>query len=190
MTIDRLSDRTILVTLMRDDMERYGLCFGAQDSGTRRGLTELMRRVGEVCALDHSGKSYLIEALPAGESCLLIISVRQLRRRRVYRVKRVERRACYRFGELDALLDWMRVGGGVSGSLYTYAGGCWLLPDYPPSSRARGRLTEYASVSLLGAIELARIRELGTHIGDAGGRRMMRILTGRHDLPEEEKPPR
>ena len=90
MTIDRLGERTILVTLMRDDMTRYSLDFNDDADGerTRRGLTRLMYRVGEECGLNHRDKSYLIEALPGKESCLLIISVRVAKTRRRYRIKR------------------------------------------------------------------------------------------------------
>ena len=60
---------------MTDDLQRYDLDFEAADSdATRKGLTRLMYRVGEECGLNHRDKSYLIEALPGKESCLLIIS--------------------------------------------------------------------------------------------------------------------
>ena len=74
MTIDRLSQGMILVTLMDDDMRRYSLDFNDAADGerTRRGLTRLMYRVGEECGIDHRDKCYLIEALPGKESyCLL-----------------------------------------------------------------------------------------------------------------------
>lgn len=160
MTIDRISRQTILVTLGQEDIERYRLDFDGDDASARRGLTLLMNRVGEVCGLDHSGRSYLIEALPAGDSCLLIISVRRTRRRS-YRIKRITRQECFVFDSVDALLDW-RSTGTVGGDLYLYQGGWWLLPAYPPAPRSRRRLAEYAEVRELTAVAIARIRELGT----------------------------
>ena len=59
----------------------------------------------------------------------------------------------------------------MSGSLYTYAGGFWLLPDYPPAPSVRCGLTEYASLSELGAVGIARIRELGEPVGACPSRR-------------------
>lgn len=177
MTIDRLNEETILVTLARDEMERYSLDFGAGDDTTRRGLRQLMLRIGHECGLNHSGKSYLIEALPAGGSCLLIISVRPLSRRRTYRIKRVEKRECFRFDGIDALLDWSRVGAVFRGELYTYEDGCWLLPDCPPAPAVRRALTEYASPRELSAVMLARIREHGTPIGGCSPRRPLRRRT-------------
>lgn len=177
MTIDQLSQKTILVTLMRDDMERYSLDFGADEEGARRGLTRLLYRVGEACGLDHSGKSYLIEALPAGDSCLLIISVRPKRRR--YRVKRTRTTTCYFFDGIDALLDWRAAGVHIAGGVYALKGGYWLTPDYPPAPRVQLLLSEYAAPSALDAVGVARLRELGTPVAGVGTRRHQRPRPGR-----------
>ena len=171
MMIDQLSEKTILVTLMRDDIERYSLDFSDDDDDTRRGLSRLMVKVGEECGLDHHGKSYLIEALPAGDSCLLIISVRAQKRRR-YRVKREHKVDCCIFDSADALLDWMQSGTTVGGSIYTYREGYCLLPDYPFAPRQRMRLSEYGSVRELSAVDAARVRELGKRVRDSGTRRL------------------
>ena len=171
MTIDQLDDNRILVTLMRDDIERYCLRFDDDGDSTRRGLTRLMVRVGEACGLDHRGKSYLIEALPAGDSCLLIISVRALHRRRRYRIKRVTRQECFVFATVDDLLDWLD-GDPVCGRLYRCGDGCWLLPDCPVPPRLRRRLSEYAQVRELSAVEAARVRETGCPLGDVAPRRV------------------
>lgn len=173
MMIDQLSQKTILVTLMRDDMERYCLDFSAGGDDTRRGLTRLMRRIGEECGLDHTGKSYLIEALPAGDSCLLIISVRTVKSRRRYRVKREQKAECCAFDNADALLDWMHSGGALDGGLYTYKGGYWLLPDYPFAPRVRARLSEYGRIEEITRVEAARIRELGTPVMEHCTRRIL-----------------
>ena len=109
MTIDRLGEGMILVTLMQDDMRRYRLDFGdaADGDDTRRGLTRLMLHVGEECGLNHRDKCYLIEALPGKESCLLIISVRSNKARRRWRIKRENTVDCCRFASSDDLLDWL-----------------------------------------------------------------------------------
>ena len=160
MTIDKLSGDIILVSLMRDDMEMYRLDFSA-DKEVRTGLKRLLLKVGEECGLDHSDKSYLIEALPGGDGCLLIISVRNVRKRKIYRVKRTRRYACCRFGEADALLDFLRQGQRLGCSVYRLGEEYILLPDLPPSDRLRGLMNEYGEVVELSAVELARVRELG-----------------------------
>lgn len=175
MVIDQLSDKTILVTLMRDDLQQYSLDFGADNREIRCGLTRLMLRIGEECGLDHAGKSYLIEALPAGDSCLLIISVRAKQYRRRYRIKRVVTVDCCTFADADALLDWMQTGAGVIGSVYVYRGGYRLLPDYPFPPRVRGRISEYGMLEQLSTVEAARIRELGTPVMEYSARRTPRL---------------
>lgn len=175
MTIDQLSEKTILVALRQEDMARYSLDF-SDGEGTRQGLTRLMVGVGEACGLDHRGKSYLIEALPAGDSCLLIISVREQRRRRIYRIKRVRRQECFVFDSVDALLDGLR-GERLFGGLYAYEGGLWLIPDYPPSMRLRERLIEYATLKEPDAVGVARVRELGDRIADGSPRRAVHNLS-------------
>lgn len=177
MMIDQLSDKTILVTLMRDDIQRYSLDFSSDGSDTRLGLRRLMVKVGEECGLDHIGKSYLIEALPAGDSCLLIISVRAMKHRRRYRIKREKKTDCCTFADADALLDWIRLSGGIAGSIYLYQGGYTLLPDYPFAPRVRSRLNEYGTVAQLSTVEAARIRELGTPVTGHSPRRIPRLHT-------------
>ena len=177
MTIDQLSQKTILVTLMRDDMERYSLDFDAEAEAARSGLTRLMGRVGEVCGLDHTAGSYLIEALPAGESCLLIITVQPSRRRRRYRVKRVHTQECFIFRGVDALLDCCRAGYRMSGSLYALDGECWLMPDYPPAPRTRVLLAEFADMRVLTAVGAARVREQGSPLLSHPARRPARPRT-------------
>lgn len=175
MVIDQLSDKTILVTLMQDDLRRYSLDFAADSGEIRCGLTRLMLRIGEECGLDHAGKSYLIEALPAGDSCLLIISVRAKQHRRRYRIKRVVTVDCCTFSDADALLDWMRIGAELIGSIYAYRGGYRLLPDYPFAPRMRKMLSEYGSLEQLSPVDAARIRELGSPVMEHSARRGTRL---------------
>ena len=161
MTVDQLSEGTILVALEPDDMARYALDFTHGDTAdARRGLTRLLCRVGEECGLKESDSSYLIEALPAGDSALLIISVRPVRQRRRWRIKRERRCDVCRFGDLDALiaLDPARLPFGYE--LYD-RGGYQMIPDRPLNPRLSALLNEYGAVGTLTAVELARLREYG-----------------------------
>ena len=161
MTIDKLSQDMILVTLMSDDMERYRLDLSASGDEARPGLRRLMLRVGEECGLDHTDKSYLIEALPGGDGCLLIISVRKVKRRRVYRVKKLRMTLCCYFEGADALLDFMNLGRRFGCSVYESGPGYAVLPDLPLSQRLRCLLNEYGDVREISVVEAARIRERG-----------------------------
>lgn len=175
MTIDRLGESTILVTLMRDDMRRYELDFdsSADSRATRRGLTRLMVRVGEECGLNHRGKSYLIEALPAKESCLLIISVRSGHTRRRYRIKRERTADCCCFLSADDLLSWLSrpESSHMGYSLYLRENRYYLLPEYPWTAAECAALNEYGAVSHESPVAVARIREHGRLISEQPDRR-------------------
>ena len=177
MNVDRVGENTILVTLDRDDMTRYSIDFSSDDcGGVQQGLTRLMVRVGEACGLDHRDKSYLIEALPAGDACLLIISVRTVKRRRIYRIKRVKTVDCCVILSCDDLLDVLRLDRIGGFRLYGYADRYYLFPDRPFSDHTRAILNEYGAVRSLNAVAAARIAEYGEAIADRSARPPMRLI--------------
>jgi len=162
MTIDKLSEGTILVSLIDEEMRSFRLDFSAADAEeTRRGLTRLMYKVARECGLDCRDKSYLIEALPGGSGCLLIISVRTVRRRRRFRIKRACSRMCCVFACVDDMLDWLKRGSGTDCVIYSYDGIYVLLPDRRLSPAQSSLLNEYGSVRELSAADAARIEEYG-----------------------------
>ena len=177
MLIDVLSEGTILVSLSSEDMDRYSLDFGSDDgSSARAGLTRLLRKVGEDCGLDHRSKSYLIEALPGGSECLLIISVRQVKKRRVYRVKREKLYDCCYFASADDMLDFLHRGDDFGYRIYSVMGEYHLVPDLPPCERLAGILGEYGSVKRLSAVGTARLIESGTLIYERGTKRSRHMV--------------
>ena len=176
MNVDRVGEETILVTLDRDDMTRYSIDFSSDDcGGIQQGLTRLMVRVGEACGLDHRDKSYLIEALPAGDSCLLIISVRTVKRRRIYRIKRVRTVECCVILSCDDLLDVLRLDRIGGFRLYCSANRYYLFPDRPLSDRTRAILNEYGAVIGMKAVAAARIAEYGEPLAERFTRPTLRL---------------
>lgn len=164
MTIDMLGRSTILVTLGIKDLYDYTLDFSSSDKHvTEQGLKKLMYRVGEACGLTHRGRSYLVEALPSHDGCLLIISVHKTRRRRIYRIKHADTTRICAFGCVDDLLDWeKRAAADFGYSLYGYKDKFILLPELPASSLELIKLSEYGRVIDADRITLARVREYGT----------------------------
>lgn len=166
MTVERIDQGTILVSLCDEDMRRYSLCFDESASATA-GLKSLLSRVGEMCGLDHRGKSYLVEALPSPKGCLLIISIRTVKRRRVYRIKRQRARQLCVFFHADAMLDYFtavicRKGSHRDGyDVYRYQGRYVLLPAFAVSERVTARLSEYGELYPVSEAVFARIREHG-----------------------------
>ena len=165
MTIEKLSDSTILVCLERGDMESRGLDFDRGDSeDIRRALAALMSRIGEECGLDHRGRSYLIEALPGGESCLLIISVKDVRPRKVYRIKREKQYDYCIFAKADDMLDLISARSAPDGEILLFNGSYILLPRLPLTEEQRASLSEYGRVGRLNAVSAARAREYGRRV--------------------------
>ena len=159
MTIELLDKETILVSLCAEDMHAYSLRFDEETTNCpEKGLKKLLYHVGETCGLDHSGKSYLIEALPSAGGCLLIISVRRARYRRKYRVKRTRKAEWYVFFDADAMIDYLRLHPTESGySVYLYESRYVLIP----SAAAPAGLIEYAERRFVSDTMIAHVKEYG-----------------------------
>lgn len=161
MTIEMLNKRTILVQMAPEDMRRYALSFD-DEAAPEEGLKQLLYRIGEECGIDHRGKSWLVEALPSRDGCLLIISVRRVRK--VYRIKRSDKRTLCVFDTADMLLDWLLLGVGLGGSVYRYRQKYVLIPSLAASKRTLALMGEYGRLIQADAVESARIREFGEAI--------------------------
>ena len=163
MTIEMLDQGTILVSLGAEDLRLYSLRFdGALTAAVQDGLKDLLYRVGAVCGFDVGGKCYLVEALPAGGGCLLIITVRARKHRKKYRVKRARTREVCAFFDADAMLDYLRAAKSRGGcAVYRYAGRYYLLPAPSAPDSVMDGLGEYGELYPIGAVLYARIREHG-----------------------------
>ena len=161
MKIDRLNQGTILVAMAAQDMRDYALDFerNADVGQVRAGLKKLLCHVGEACAISPRGRSFLVEALPAREGCLLVISVHPARRR-VYHVKG-GRRMLYAFEKADDLLDWLRIGDAMRYTLYRYGSGFVLIPAPSAPRSSLRRLAEYSRLIAADRITQARVAEYG-----------------------------
>ena len=161
MTVEMIGEKTILVSLREGDMRRYALCLDDNADRVRLGLKDLLCRVGEICGLDHRGKSYLIEALPSKGGCLLIISVHTVKRRRKFRIKRKQARELCVFFDADAMLDFRRSCAQGGYAVYDYDGRYILLPGVSLDESSIARLSEYGELYPVSEAVFARIREHG-----------------------------
>lgn len=160
MTIEMLDKGTILVSLADRDLQQYALRFD-DNTDNEPGLKNLLYRVGEVCGLDHRGKSYLIEALPSAKGCLLIISVHAVKRQKRYRIKRSRTRELCVLFHTDALLDFLQTETGGGFSVYRYKEHYVLLPGASMSGGRLARLSEYGELYPVSEAVFARVREHG-----------------------------
>lgn len=161
MTVEMIGEKTILVSLGEGDMRRYAFSLEGNADTMQSGLKALLCRVGEICGLDHRGKSYLIEALPSKSGCLLIISVHTVKHRRKFRIKRRQARELCVFFDADAMLDFWRSRPQGSYAVYRYEGSYLLLPGVSVSTETMARLSEYGELYPVSEATFARIREHG-----------------------------
>lgn len=168
MTIDMLDTGTILVHLGESDMHAYTLDFSdtADISDIKEGLSELICRVGDMCGVGTGGRCFLVEALPSDNGCLLIISVRAVSRRRVYRIKREKTREICVFFDIDSMLDWLSDAScEPSGyTLYSYRERYILMPEPYAAPYSSAELSEYGRLTKVSLTAAARIQEHGTVI--------------------------
>ena len=157
MTIEMLSRGTILVSLLPEDLRRFGLSKDGAD--IKEGLSQLLYHVGEVCSLDVEGRSFLVEALPKEDGWFLIITARQAKRRRVYRIKRSQTFPACVFRSADDLLDFLGAQPSFDFRLYLYRGRYTLLPAHEVGDSAL--LSEYGDLHSLSRAAAARIGEFG-----------------------------
>ncbi|MBQ3331755.1 MAG: hypothetical protein IJG87_11335 [Ruminococcus sp.] len=164
MTIELLDNETILVSLCAEDMHAYSLRFDEETSKCpQNGLKKLLYHVGKTCGLDHAGKSYLIEALPSSDGCLLIISVRKAKYRRKYRIKRTRRGELYVFFNADAMLDYRSLHPDEEGySVYRYKDRFVLIPSSFSRGAAPAEIIEFAESCPLSSTAIAHVKEYGT----------------------------
>ena len=165
MKIDRLNQGTILVSMAAQDLRDYKLDFGkeTEPNAVHSGLKRLLHHVGERCSITPGGRSFLIEALPSKEGCLLLISVRSARRH-VYRVKGGFPSVVCVFERMDDLLDWMLRERDLRYTLYRFRGLFVLLPSHTLSLVQRRRLGEYGRMIAADRIMLARVKEYGEKV--------------------------
>lgn len=162
MTVEMIGEKTILVSLGEGEMRRYSLSMDGNADKVQSGLKDLLCRVGEICGLDHRGKSYLIEALPSNKGCLLIISVHTVRHRRRFRIKRCQARELCVFFDADSMLDFWQSHSRSGYAVYAYDGSYVLLPCASASVETMARLSEYGELYPVSETVFARIREHGT----------------------------
>ena len=177
MTIEMLDTGTILVSLLKQDMKRYAL--DLDDAVDKTALENLIYRVGEICGFDCRGKSFLIEALPSPKGCLMIISVRTVKRRRIFRIKRKHTRALCVLFDADALLDVLASGLKGGFSVYLYREKYVLLPSLTAKEDEIVRLSEYGELYPAEAASFARVREYGRLLY-RGGQPGQRDVQRRH----------
>lgn len=171
MTVNRLSNDRVLITLCHKDMDDFLLDFKSMslsDSHSRRVIMRIMQVACRRSGISVSGKSVNVEALQLGDGCCLLVTVAGSRRGHTYRVKKSSLSFCYKASSLDALLDIIERLYKLNilcskNAVFELNGDYFLIFDNYIPKQFRGILSEFAQKTG-GGITAARVREYGTAV--------------------------
>lgn len=171
MTVNRLGDNRVLVTLCHSEMNDYLLDFqkmSMSDSHSRRVLLRIMQMALRRSGISVGERRVDIEAMQCGEDCYLLMTVVKKPRRHTYRLKRGSFCACYVVDTAEQLLQ--AVGKlhkarylSAKSAVYRLEGRYYLIFDSVMPEAYRRLLREYARKSG-GAVTAARVKEYGTPV--------------------------
>ncbi len=171
MTVNRLGDNRVLVTLRDSEMNDYLLDFqkmSLSDSHSRRVLLRIMQMALRRSGISVGERRVDIEAMQCGGDCYLLMTVVQKPSRHTYRLKRGSFCACYAADSAEILLqtiEKLRQARYLSAksAVYTLNGRYYLIFDSILPDAYRRVLSEYTRKTG-GAITAARVREYGTPV--------------------------
>ena len=95
MTVNRLSNDRVLITLCHKDMDDFLLDFKSMslsDSHSRRVIMRIMQVACRRSGISVSGKSVNVEAMLFGDDCYLLVTVAKKRRSHTSSIRRRRRR--------------------------------------------------------------------------------------------------
>lgn len=167
MTINKLGDDRVLITLCHKDMSDFLLDFkklSLNDSHSRRVLLRILQVACRRSGISTGGKRVNIEAMLFGEDCYLLITLAK-KGMHTYRLKRSDYSVCYAADNAEDLLRVTKqlVKSGLycpKSAVYALDGAYYLIFDsYIPKNIHRV-ISEFAQKKG-GRITAARIREFG-----------------------------
>ena len=168
MTIKQLNSTKVLITLKREDMRDFELSFdkiSLKDEHSKKILTRLLQLACLNTGMQFNGNRFFIEALPNDMGCLLLISVVEGKKRKIYKIKKYTTHLCYRFDNATDMMNAISAlyeikGCYYSNSMYMQNDKYYLIFEYPNiSNRLKILLSEYASIISADDIFISRLNE-------------------------------
>ncbi len=168
MTVNRLSENTVLIVLYTKDMHNLSLDINDDNSGDeafRKTITKIMKYACAKAGVDICNRKVDIEALPFENECYLLITVHE-KIRRSFRKKSTGECVCYSLGGSGNFLDTLERIYRQNiccnkNSAYLYNDNYYIVFDYPNiPKKLKVLLSEYAEKSV-DKIESARVKENG-----------------------------
>lgn len=172
MTIEQIDPSKVLIVLGSDDMKDFSLEYSTlsfSDPHSRRILSRLLTLACSKTGMSIDNKKMLVEALPHKSGCLILLTLSPKQKRRLYRVKRSDKKLCCVFEDVDALIDAsVAIRNTTSlpkNSAYFLDDRYYLLVDSKPVSLyTMAILEEFSECYVCSRVAAARIEENGREI--------------------------
>lgn len=171
LTVDKLENNVILITLCEKDMKEFALDFNAMSLNDAHSHKIIMRIIQLAClksGIEMKNKSIMLEALPLDGGCCILMTLAQ-KSRRTYKLKNKNESVCYALGDISNFLDTLEKLYRQNvccnrNSAYVYNQNYYLIFDYPSvPKKLKGVLCEYGK-KCGGKVACARIKENGREI--------------------------
>lgn len=170
MTIERLSDEKILISLCDEDMESLKLNkkeMGFCDEVAKRSLLRLLQVACREVGMSAVSKTVLMEALPVQSGCLFLLTFTDKKTKKIYKVKNPKEGPCYVFCDAEKMLSaaeisYLKQIRSCDNALWLYNSRYYLTLKSPLiKGRMRDILELYAQKVAAKALCVSRIKEGG-----------------------------
>ncbi len=171
MTIQQLSNNKVMISLCNDDMKNFELDFdtiSAKNPHSKKIIGRLLDLACKSQGLSTKDKSVVLEALPYCDGCVFLISINDRKKRKRYRIKKINSYPCYKFSDCETFLCAVKALHSskiffYNNSAYMKDNCYYLVFDYPLLSvKAQAMLCEYAKLTAASMPFVARLKESAT----------------------------
>ncbi len=177
MTIEQIDTSKVMIVLGSNDMKDFSLEYSTlsfSDPHSRKILSRLLTLACSKTGMNIENKKMLVEALPHKSGCLILLTLKPKRKRRVYRVKKPNKSLCCIFESTDSLIDASTAVGESlpENEVFYYNDKYYLVTDSNLALYPLALLEEFAECYVCSRIASAKVKEAGKSLGD------MRVIAG------------
>ncbi len=173
MTIEQIDSSKVMILLGCDDMKDFSLEYdtlGFSDPHSRRILSRLLRLACNKTGMSVSNKRMYVEALPHKSGCLILLTLTEKSKRRIYKIKKSDKSYCCIFQNAEALINAsvaLKRFVIPSGKVFLLDDKYYLIIDIMPLSLyLMSELEEFSDAYVCSKPACARIAENGKELGD------------------------
>ena len=173
MTIEQIDSSKVMILLGCDDMKDFSLEYdtlGFSDPHSRRILSRLLRLACNKTGMSVNNKRMYVEALPHKSGCLILLTLTEKTKRRIYKIKKSDKSYCCIFQNAEALITAsvaLKKFAIPGGKVYFSDDKYYLIIDTMPLSLyLMSELEEFSDAYVCSKTACARIAENGKELGD------------------------